>query len=58
MSSHSEPTAERLREAGSAAVPLTDAEEQYPLQPSVLDPSVYTDPAQYERELALIFRKS
>ena len=41
-----------------AAVPLTSAEEQYPLQPSELDPTVYTDPVQVEREMSLIFQRS
>lgn len=46
------------RSGAAKARALTQAEAQYPLQPSVLDPSVYTDPVQYERELALIFHKS
>jgi len=42
----------------SEPIPLTNAEEQYPLQPGFLDPTVYTDPDQFERELKLIFHRS
>ncbi|WP_433518215.1 aromatic ring-hydroxylating oxygenase subunit alpha [Nonomuraea sp. CA-143628] len=34
---------------------LTPAEQQYPLPPSLLDKSVYTDPDRYQREITEIF---
>lgn len=34
----------------TASIPLTDADEQYPLQPSALDPTIYSDPVQFERK--------
>jgi phenylpropionate dioxygenase-like ring-hydroxylating dioxygenase large terminal subunit len=39
-------------------VPLNQAEEQYPLSPSVLDARHYRDPAQYEREISEIFMRT
>jgi choline monooxygenase len=39
-------------------VPLNEAEEQYPLPPSVLDARHYRDPAQFESELASIFMRT
>lgn len=36
-------------------VPLTTAEQQYPLPPSVLDADVYRDPVRYRRELEGVF---
>jgi phenylpropionate dioxygenase-like ring-hydroxylating dioxygenase large terminal subunit len=39
-------------------VPLNEAEEQYPLAPSVLDARHYRDPAQFEREVAEIFMRT
>jgi phenylpropionate dioxygenase-like ring-hydroxylating dioxygenase large terminal subunit len=35
---------------------LTEAERQYPLPPSLLDTSVYTDPDRYRAELTAIFQ--
>jgi phenylpropionate dioxygenase-like ring-hydroxylating dioxygenase large terminal subunit len=38
--------------------PLTAAEEQYPLEPHLLDARTYVDPEQYEREIEQIFYRS
>lgn len=37
---------------------LTPAERQYPLEPALLDKSVYTDPDRYQREITEIFHRS
>jgi phenylpropionate dioxygenase-like ring-hydroxylating dioxygenase large terminal subunit len=39
-------------------VEMTPAEKQYPLAPHVLDADHYRDPAQYERELELVFTRA
>src|SRR5262245_5348841 len=38
--------------------PMTRAEEQYPLEPHLLDATTYTDPVQYEREIENIFYRT
>ena len=38
--------------------PMTQAEEQYPLEPHLLDARTYTDPDQYQREIEQIFYRS
>ncbi len=38
--------------------PLTPAEEQYPLEPHLLDAAQYNDPEQYQREITNVFFKT
>jgi choline monooxygenase len=48
----------QVTDTSDTADGLTEAEQQYPLPPSLLDGRHYTDPQQYRRELTRIFLRS
>lgn len=59
MASTSDGATEEQHLASEAARAFpTQAEEQYPLPPSVVDAKSYTDPALFDREMKAVFHKS